>query len=82
MNTGNRAIIPRDGSLNGFIPNPQLMHKAGSERGDYLSQMDHFTAEKLAHEKFLTYLLQNSVKLMDNALYYCMQGEGCHTGIP
>jgi len=35
------------------------MHKAGSERGNYLSQMDHFTSEKLAHEKSVTYLLQN-----------------------
>jgi len=58
------------------------MHKAGSERGDYHSQMDHFTSEKLAHEKFLTYLLQNSVKLMNNAPYYCMHVEGCHRGIP
>jgi len=58
------------------------MYKADSERGDYLRQTDHVTSEKLAHEKFLTHLLQNSVKLMDNALYYCMQVEGCHTGIP
>jgi hypothetical protein len=70
------------GSLDDFIPNPQFMNKAGSQRGDYHSQMGHFTAEKLANEKFLPYLLQNSVKLMDNAPYYCMQVEGCHTGIP
>jgi hypothetical protein len=81
LNMRNKPIILHNGSLNGFIPIPQLTHIAGSERGDYHSQMDHFTSEKWAYEKFLPYLLQNSVELMDNGPY-CMQVGDCHTGIP
>ena len=67
---GNRLIVAHAGSKDGFVPNADLVFKAGCATGDYHGQMNNENFEKWVREKLLPNIPSNSVVVMDNASYH------------
>jgi transposase len=61
------------GGINGFLPNSQLVYKAGSATGDYHGQMNSANFEKWAFEKLVPNLPPHAAIFLDNAPYHCIQ---------
>ncbi|KAF6197846.1 hypothetical protein GE061_008816 [Apolygus lucorum] len=70
---GDRSIIVHGGGEKGFVPNALLIFKASSRSGDYHSSMNFENFSKWLTQKFLPNLPADSVVVMDNAKYHCVQ---------
>jgi hypothetical protein len=75
VNSGNRLIRLHIGGINGFLPNAALIYKAGSATGDCRGQMNAANFEKWAVEKLIPILPAQSVTVLDNAPYHCLQTD-------
>jgi hypothetical protein len=73
VNSGNRLIVLHVAGINGFLPNAALIYEAGSAMGDYHGQMNAANFEKWAVEKLIPNLPAQSVTVLDNAPYHCLQ---------
>ncbi|KAF8771586.1 hypothetical protein HNY73_018986 [Argiope bruennichi] len=68
--SGHRLIVVHAGSESGFVPNAELIFKAGSGTGDYHGQMNSDNLKKWIVEKLLPNIPMNSIIVMDNAAYH------------
>jgi hypothetical protein len=59
--------------LIGFFPNATLIYKAGSATGDYHGQMNAANFSNYAVKKLIPNLPAQSVTVLDNAPYHCLQ---------
>lgn len=73
VNSANRLIILHAGTSNGFIPEAKLVYKAGGATGDYHGQMNGHNFQKWLMEKLLPHIPPQSVIVLDNAPYHCIQ---------
>jgi hypothetical protein len=73
VNSGNRLIMLHVGGINGFLPNAALIYKAGSAVGHCNGQMNAANFEKWTVEKLIPSLPAQSVIVLDNAPYHCLQ---------
>ncbi|KAJ4440379.1 hypothetical protein ANN_08520 [Periplaneta americana] len=72
MNLGNRLIIHARGA-SGFLAGAELIYKAGSTTGDYHGQMNSVNFQKWVVNQLMPNLQPNSVVVLDNAPYHCIQ---------
>lgn len=70
---GNRLIVVHGGGEMGFVNNALLMFTSSSSSGDYHTSMNFSNFSKWLDEMFLPNLPPNSVVVMDNAQYHCVQ---------
>jgi hypothetical protein len=61
------------GGINGFLRNAALNYKAGSAMGEYHGQINAANFEKWAVKKLIPNLPAQSVIVLDNAPYRCLQ---------
>jgi transposase len=73
VNSGNRLIMLHVGGINGFVPNSQLVYKAGSVAGDYHGQMNSANFEKWVVGKLVPSLPPHAVIALDDSPYHCIQ---------
>jgi hypothetical protein len=73
VNSGNRLIMLHVGGINGFVPNAQLVYKAGSATGNYHGQMNSANFENWVVKKLVPNLSPHAVIVLDNAPYHCIQ---------
>lgn len=73
MNSGNRLIILHAGGASGFLAGAELIYKAGSTTGDYHGQMNSGNFQKWVVNQLMPNLQPNSVVVLDNAPYHCIQ---------
>ncbi|XP_049779793.1 uncharacterized protein LOC126176676 [Schistocerca cancellata] len=66
----NRIIVVNIGSKDGFLPNAQLVYKAGCATGDYHGQMNYENFSNWISNKVIPNLPPNCVIVMDNASYH------------
>ncbi|XP_046684397.1 uncharacterized protein LOC124370150 [Homalodisca vitripennis] len=71
--SSNRQIVVSAGTKDGFLHDCNLIFKAGRATGDYHGQMNGVNFERWVHEKLLPHLPKNSVVVLDNAPYHCLQ---------
>ncbi|XP_068081808.1 uncharacterized protein [Anabrus simplex] len=71
--SSNRLIIVHAGCEDGFLEGALVIFKAGKTSGDYHGQMNAENFEKWIREKLLPNLPKNSVIVLDNASYHCVQ---------
>lgn len=63
------------GSESGFVDNACLIFKAGLATGDYHGQMNRENFTRWLTEKLLPNIPANSVIVLDNAPYHCVQED-------
>jgi hypothetical protein len=73
VNSGNMHIVLHVGSVNEFLPNAQLIYKAGLAIGDYHGQTNAKNFEKCVGEELTPNLAPQSVIVLDNSAYHCLQ---------
>lgn len=72
---GRRLIIVHAGSRNGLVDDALLIFKSDSKTGDYHGDMNSTNFYNWVDRKLIPKLPPNSVIVMDNAAYHCVQVE-------
>jgi hypothetical protein len=73
VNSGNRLIILHVGGINVFLPNAALIYETGSATRDCHGQMNAANFDKWPVEILSPNLPAQSVTVLDNAPYPCLQ---------
>jgi hypothetical protein len=79
VNSGSRLIMLHVACRNGFVPNTELVYKAGSATGDYCGQMSSADFETWVVEKLVPNLSLHAVIVLDSAHCHCIKVNKPHS---